>query len=192
MTSAVQREVVRQYMLKVRRQQAPAGSRQQAPAAAPGWQLQLPHTCRRHNSCPRPQLTPAGPLPAAPQSNQSEAARSLRWEPTMRKFPHPALDATSIVGFVIGPFIFAACMFSFVTQVRALALAAALGAGCGGRLLRACWLRGRCYPAAGCLAAAARPAAPPLPPPQAAAWPAARPKVTDSGPCCSPRSWAWW
>jgi hypothetical protein len=54
------------------------------------------------------------PLP--PQSNRAEQAKSLVWAPTMRKFPHPALDATSIVGFVIGPFIFAACMFSFVTQ----------------------------------------------------------------------------
>jgi hypothetical protein len=51
------------------------------------------------------------------QSGDTAKASSLAWEPTLRKFPHPALDSTSVVGFVIGPFIFAACMFSFVTQV---------------------------------------------------------------------------
>lgn len=52
------------------------------------------------------------------QNGETAKASSLVWEPTLRKFPHPALDSTSVVGFVIGPFIFAACMFSFVTQVR--------------------------------------------------------------------------
>ena len=32
--------------------------------------------------------------------------------------PHPALDAASLVGQVIGPFLFAASMFSYVPVVR--------------------------------------------------------------------------
>lgn len=46
----------------------------------------------------------------------TQAADALSWTPTFYKFPHPALDAATLLGYVIGPFIFAACMFSFVAQ----------------------------------------------------------------------------
>ncbi|WIA40119.1 hypothetical protein OEZ86_013522 [Tetradesmus obliquus] len=44
-------------------------------------------------------------------------AGSLSWEPKLVKFPHPQLRSIGMVGFVLGPFIFAACMFGMVTQL---------------------------------------------------------------------------
>ena len=50
----------------------------------------------------------------------SLAGRSLSdWSVRLKDFPHPALDAASLVGQVIGPFLFAASMFSYVPVVRA-------------------------------------------------------------------------
>ena len=47
------------------------------------------------------------------------AGRSLSdWTVRLKDFPHPALDAASLVGQVIGPFLFAASMFSYVPVVR--------------------------------------------------------------------------
>ena len=46
------------------------------------------------------------------------AGRSLAdWTVRLKDFPHPALDAASLVGQVIGPFLFAASMFSYVPVV---------------------------------------------------------------------------
>lgn len=45
---------------------------------------------------------------------QTEA---LTWRPVLVPFPHPALETNSILAYVLGPFIFAACMFGFVTQM---------------------------------------------------------------------------
>ena len=39
------------------------------------------------------------------------------WTVRMKDFPHPALSSNSIVGQVIGPFMFAASMFSFVPML---------------------------------------------------------------------------
>lgn len=39
------------------------------------------------------------------------------WTVRLKDFPHPALNANSIVGQVIGPFLFAASMFSYVPVV---------------------------------------------------------------------------
>ncbi len=47
-------------------------------------------------------------------SNRSAA---VTWAPALAVFPHPALTTASVLASVLGPFIFAALMFSFVTQV---------------------------------------------------------------------------
>ena len=39
------------------------------------------------------------------------------WTVRLKGFPHPALSTNSIVGQVIGPFLFAASMFSYVPVV---------------------------------------------------------------------------
>ena len=39
------------------------------------------------------------------------------WTVRLKGFPHPALSANSLVGQVIGPFLFAASMFSYVPVV---------------------------------------------------------------------------
>ena len=44
-------------------------------------------------------------------------ASKLVWNIGAIPFAHPAINPTSILGYVLGPFIFAACMFSFVSQV---------------------------------------------------------------------------
>ena len=45
-------------------------------------------------------------------------ASQLEWSIGAVTFAHPAISPTSILGYVLGPFIFAACMFSFVSQVQ--------------------------------------------------------------------------
>lgn len=48
----------------------------------------------------------------------SLAGQSLSdWTVRLKGFPHPALSTNSIVGQVIGPFLFAASMFSYVPVV---------------------------------------------------------------------------
>lgn len=42
------------------------------------------------------------------------------WTVRLKGFPHPALSTNNIVGQVIGPFLFAASMFSYVPVVRLL------------------------------------------------------------------------
>lgn len=52
----------------------------------------------------------------------SLAGQSLAdWTVRLKDFPHPALNAASLVGQVIGPFLFAASMFSYVPVVNASA-----------------------------------------------------------------------
>eukprot|EP00775_Hariotina_reticulata_P013231 gene13231-13362_t len=48
------------------------------------------------------------------------AADVLQWAPQLLKFPHPQLRGIGMVGYVLGPFIFAACMFGMVTQLAAI------------------------------------------------------------------------
>ena len=48
----------------------------------------------------------------------SLAGQSLSdWTVRLKAFPHPALSTNNIVGQVIGPFLFAASMFSYVPVV---------------------------------------------------------------------------
>eukprot|EP00878_Enallax_costatus_P026229 GHUV01028120.1.p1 GENE.GHUV01028120.1~~GHUV01028120.1.p1 ORF type:complete len:192 (+),score=47.97 GHUV01028120.1:1765-2340(+) len=42
------------------------------------------------------------------------------WEPQLALFPHPQLRSIGMVGYVLGPFIFASCMFGLVTQLGAI------------------------------------------------------------------------
>lgn len=41
----------------------------------------------------------------------------LEWITAMKPFAHPTIATVSVLGQVLGPFIFAAVMFSFVTQM---------------------------------------------------------------------------
>ena len=54
---------------------------------------------------------------------QSQTAGSstskFSWQVSLKDFPHPALDTVTIVGQVLGPFLFAANMFGFVLTVSA-------------------------------------------------------------------------
>jgi len=54
------------------------------------------------------------------QSGRNEDADNLRWEVAYKEYPHPAFDTVSIVGSTLGPFLFAANMFGFVSQVGAM------------------------------------------------------------------------
>lgn len=48
----------------------------------------------------------------------SSAGQALSdWTVRLKAFPHPALSTNNIVGQVIGPFLFAASMFSYVPAV---------------------------------------------------------------------------
>jgi hypothetical protein len=42
------------------------------------------------------------------------------WGFAWRDYPHPALGSSSLVGILLGPFLFAAAMFGFVLQARAV------------------------------------------------------------------------
>lgn len=42
------------------------------------------------------------------------------WDPKLAVFPHPQLRGIGMAGYVLGPFIFAACMFGLVIQVGTL------------------------------------------------------------------------
>uniref|UniRef100_A0A7R9Z2A2 ABC transporter domain-containing protein n=1 Tax=Chlamydomonas euryale TaxID=1486919 RepID=A0A7R9Z2A2_9CHLO len=44
-------------------------------------------------------------------------AEDLVWNVSIKTFAHPAIATTSVLGQVLGPFVFAACMFSFVSQI---------------------------------------------------------------------------
>lgn len=49
-------------------------------------------------------------------------AASLSWFTGLKTFPHPTISTVSVLGQVLGPFVFAACMFSFVTQISAVVM----------------------------------------------------------------------
>lgn len=56
-------------------------------------------------------------MDAAVAAGQPAPSVTLNWSPTMSKFPHPALSTRTAAGLVLGPFVFAGCMFGSVTQV---------------------------------------------------------------------------
>lgn len=45
------------------------------------------------------------------------SADAFDWQPNLLKFPHPQLRSIGMAGYVLGPFIFASCMFGLVIQV---------------------------------------------------------------------------
>eukprot|EP00197_Chlamydomonas_leiostraca_P014447 CAMPEP_0202859992 /NCGR_PEP_ID=MMETSP1391-20130828/1884_1 /ASSEMBLY_ACC=CAM_ASM_000867 /TAXON_ID=1034604 /ORGANISM="Chlamydomonas leiostraca, Strain SAG 11-49" /LENGTH=1190 /DNA_ID=CAMNT_0049539111 /DNA_START=105 /DNA_END=3677 /DNA_ORIENTATION=- len=49
-------------------------------------------------------------------------ADSLSWFIGLKSFPHPTIATVSVLGQVLGPFVFAACMFSFVTQISSVVM----------------------------------------------------------------------
>lgn len=49
-----------------------------------------------------------------------EDAENLKWNVAYREYPHPAFDTVSIVASTLGPFLFAANMFGFVSQIGAI------------------------------------------------------------------------
>ncbi|GAX81954.1 hypothetical protein CEUSTIGMA_g9382.t1 [Chlamydomonas eustigma] len=54
------------------------------------------------------------------QMNTTEmtlAANSLAWNVEFTPFAHPTIATVSVIGQVLGPFVFAACMFSFVAEI---------------------------------------------------------------------------
>jgi len=51
------------------------------------------------------------------QAGRTEDADNLKWEVGYKEYPHPAFETVSIVGATLGPFLFAANMFGFVSQV---------------------------------------------------------------------------
>lgn len=52
-----------------------------------------------------------------PNPTTAAVASSLTWNAGYRVFAHPTIATTSVLSQVLGPFVFAACMFSFITQV---------------------------------------------------------------------------
>lgn len=56
--------------------------------------------------------------------NQNPSTRNtaemLDWDVSIVPFAHPTISTSSIVGQVLGPFIFAACLFSFVVQLSSM------------------------------------------------------------------------
>ncbi|GFR51512.1 hypothetical protein Agub_g13927, partial [Astrephomene gubernaculifera] len=83
--------------------------------------VQLPLQVAVHREIARYQLANSG-LP-----NASGLASSLRLEVGLKEFPHPTIATVSVLGQVLGPFVFAACMFSFVTQISSVVAEKELG-----------------------------------------------------------------
>ncbi|MEW5309052.1 MAG: hypothetical protein WDW38_000964 [Sanguina aurantia] len=52
-----------------------------------------------------------------PNPTTAAVASSLTWNAGYRVFAHPTIATTSVLSQVLGPFVFAACMFSFITQI---------------------------------------------------------------------------
>ncbi|EFJ52653.1 hypothetical protein VOLCADRAFT_85850 [Volvox carteri f. nagariensis] len=83
--------------------------------------IQLPLQFAVHREIARYQLGSSG-LP-----NAGTLATSLEFEANLKEFAHPAIAAVSVLGQVLGPFVFAACMFSFVIQIGVVVAEKELG-----------------------------------------------------------------
>jgi hypothetical protein len=53
---------------------------------------------------------------------QASNAAALEWSVGLTDFAHPTIASVSVLGQVLGPFIFAACMFGFVIQISAVVM----------------------------------------------------------------------
>lgn len=56
------------------------------------------------------------------QSGKKEVAENLSWEVGYKEYPHPAFDSLSVVGATLAPFLFAANMFGFVSQISIMVI----------------------------------------------------------------------
>ncbi|KXZ51812.1 hypothetical protein GPECTOR_11g253 [Gonium pectorale] len=83
--------------------------------------VQLPLQAAVHREIARYQLNASG-LP-----NASALASQLSFEVSLKEFAHPTIATVSVLGQVLGPFVFAACMFSFVTQISTVVAEKELG-----------------------------------------------------------------
>lgn len=79
--------------------------------------IQIPLQSAVHREIARYFMAPAN----------SVAAASLSWNVGVAVFAHPAVATVSVLGQVLGPFVFAACMFSFVSQIGFLVSEKELG-----------------------------------------------------------------
>ncbi|GLC34108.1 hypothetical protein PLESTB_000838300 [Pleodorina starrii] len=83
--------------------------------------VQLPLQAAVHREIARYQLNNSG------LANAASLASSLSLEPSLKEFAHPAIATRSVLGQVLGPFVFAACMFSFVIQIGVVVAEKELG-----------------------------------------------------------------
>jgi len=54
--------------------------------------------------------------------NETEAAETLEWNVGFKPFPSPALESEGVLRQILGPFVFAALMFSFVIQISTVVI----------------------------------------------------------------------
>ncbi|KAF5833390.1 ABC-2 family transporter protein-domain-containing protein, partial [Dunaliella salina] len=54
--------------------------------------------------------------------NKNDAAEALEWNVGFKPFPSPALDSEGVLRQILGPFVFAALMFSFVIQISSVVI----------------------------------------------------------------------
>lgn len=54
-------------------------------------------------------------------------ASNLIWNIALKVFPHPTLATVSVLSQVLGPFVFASCMFAFVTQIATVVMEKEMG-----------------------------------------------------------------
>ncbi|GIL78966.1 hypothetical protein Vretimale_187 [Volvox reticuliferus] len=73
--------------------------------------MQLPLQAAVHREIARYQLKNSG------ITNASSLAAALQFEAALKEFAHPTIATVTVLGQVLGPFVFAACMFSFVIQI---------------------------------------------------------------------------
>ncbi|GLI66002.1 hypothetical protein VaNZ11_009613 [Volvox africanus] len=83
--------------------------------------MQLPLQAAVHREIARYQLKNSR-LP-----NASGLAAGLQLEAALKEFAHPTISTVTVLGQVLGPFVFAACMFSFVIQIGVVVAEKELG-----------------------------------------------------------------
>ncbi|PNW72975.1 hypothetical protein CHLRE_14g613950v5 [Chlamydomonas reinhardtii] len=83
--------------------------------------VQLPLQSAVHREIARYQIANSG------VSNATGLAAALNLETSLKEFAHPTIATVSVLGQVLGPFVFAACMFSFVIQISTVVAEKELG-----------------------------------------------------------------
>ncbi|KAG2423312.1 hypothetical protein HXX76_015459 [Chlamydomonas incerta] len=83
--------------------------------------VQLPLQSAVHREIARYQIANSG------VANATGLAAALNLETSLKEFAHPTIATVSVLGQVLGPFVFAACMFSFVIQISTVVAEKELG-----------------------------------------------------------------